>query len=62
MAIKTSTGLRNQMLDTNPLKTVFNLGFLKIYDSSVHCVCELYRHRHHIRVDRIRGYDRQELR
>jgi hypothetical protein len=35
MAIKTSTGLRNQMLDTNPLKTVFNLGFLKIYAGAV---------------------------
>jgi UDP-N-acetylglucosamine enolpyruvyl transferase len=35
MAIKTSTGLRNQMLDTNPLKTVFNLGFLKIYAGTV---------------------------
>lgn len=31
MAIKASTGLRNKLLDTNPLKTIFNLGFIKIY-------------------------------
>lgn len=31
MALKTSTGLRNKMLDANPLKTIFALGFIKIY-------------------------------
>lgn len=31
MAIKCSTGLRNKLLDTNPFKTIFNLGFLLIY-------------------------------
>lgn len=31
MTIKASTGLRNKLLDTNPLKTIFNLGFLNIY-------------------------------
>lgn len=31
MTLKTSTGLRNKLLDTNPLRTVLNLGFIKIY-------------------------------
>ena len=31
MAQKMSTGLCNKLLDTNPLKTLFNLCFLKIY-------------------------------
>ncbi len=35
MAQKMSTGLCNKLLDTNPLKTIFNLGFLKIYGGSV---------------------------
>ena len=33
--IKASTGLRNKLLDTNPLKTLFNLGFIKIYSGTV---------------------------
>jgi UDP-N-acetylglucosamine enolpyruvyl transferase len=35
MAIKTSTGLRNALLDTGSLKSTFNLGFLKIYAGTV---------------------------
>ena len=35
MAIKTSTGLRNKMLDTGSLRTVMNLGFIKIYSGAV---------------------------
>jgi hypothetical protein len=35
MTMKCSTGLRNQMLDTNPFRTIFNLGFIKIYDGPV---------------------------
>jgi hypothetical protein len=35
MALKASTALRNKLLDTNPFKTIFNLGFLKIYDGPV---------------------------
>jgi hypothetical protein len=35
MALKASTGLRNKLLDTNPLKTIFNLGFLNIYSGPV---------------------------
>jgi hypothetical protein len=34
MTIKASTGLRNKLLDTNPLKTIFNLGFIKIYNGT----------------------------
>lgn len=34
MALKLSTGLRNQLLDTNPLKTILNLGFISIYSNS----------------------------
>jgi len=30
-----STGLRNKMLDTNPLKTIFAAGFIKIYGGAV---------------------------
>lgn len=32
MALNVSTGMRNQLLITNPLTTVLNLGFIKIYD------------------------------
>jgi len=35
MALKTSTGLRTKMLDTNSLKTLFALGFIKIYSGAV---------------------------
>lgn len=35
MALKASTGLRNKLLDTNPLRTIFNLGFLNIYAGPV---------------------------
>lgn len=34
MAFKTSTGLRNKMLDTSPLRTVLDLGFLNIYSGT----------------------------
>lgn len=34
MAIKTSTGMRNKMLDANPFKTIMNLSFIKIYTGS----------------------------
>lgn len=34
MSLKASTGLRNKVLDTSPLKTVLNLGFIKIYDGT----------------------------
>lgn len=34
MALKMSTGLCNKLHDTNPTKTLFNLGFLKIYAGS----------------------------
>lgn len=34
MTIKTSTGLRNKMLDTNPLRTILNLGFINIYSGT----------------------------
>ena len=35
MTIKASTGLRNQVLDTAPLRTVLSLGFIKIYAGAV---------------------------
>jgi hypothetical protein len=35
MTLKASTALRNKLLDTNPFKTIFNLGFLKLYDGPV---------------------------
>lgn len=35
MAIKISTGLRNGMLGTNPLKTILASGFVKIYSGPV---------------------------
>ncbi len=35
MALKLSTGLRNKLLDTNPLRTIFNLGFLELYSGTV---------------------------
>jgi len=34
MTIKLSTGLRDDLLDTGSLKSIFNLGFLKIYSGS----------------------------
>lgn len=34
MAMKLSTGLRNQLLDTAALRTIFNLGFIKIYNGT----------------------------
>jgi len=34
MALKTSTGLRNYMLDTGPARTTLNLGFINIYDGT----------------------------
>lgn len=34
MALQLSTGLRNKILDTSPLRTVLNLGFLSIYSNS----------------------------
>lgn len=35
MALQQSTGLRSQLLDTAPFRTIFNLGFLKLYAGSV---------------------------
>ena len=35
MALKLSTGLRNKMLDTSSLRTIFNLGFLEIWAGTV---------------------------
>lgn len=35
MTIKTSTGLRNKLLDTGSFKSVMALGFLKIYSGAV---------------------------
>lgn len=35
MALQASTGLRNKLLDTNSLRSIFNLGFLEIYGGSV---------------------------
>lgn len=35
MALKTSTGLRNKLLDSAPLRTALDLGFLKIYSGTV---------------------------
>lgn len=34
MALKMSTGLCNKLHDTNPTKTIFNLGFIKAYSGS----------------------------
>lgn len=34
MAIKFSTGARNKMLDTGSLKSIFALGFIKVYSGS----------------------------
>lgn len=31
MALQLSTGLRNQLLDTNPFRTIFNLGQINLY-------------------------------
>lgn len=33
--MKASTGLRNKLLDTGSLKSIFNLGFIKIYSGTV---------------------------
>lgn len=35
MSVKASTGLRNKLLDTSPLKTIFNLGYLLLYAGPV---------------------------
>lgn len=35
MTLKVSTGLRNKLMDTNPLKTIFAAGFIKIYGGTV---------------------------
>lgn len=35
MALKTSTGLRNQLLDTASLRDILDLGFIKIYAGTV---------------------------
>ena len=35
MAERMSTGLCNQLLDTAPLKDIFDLGFIKIYSGTV---------------------------
>lgn len=35
MTLKTSTGLRNKILDTAPLRTVLGLGFINIYSGPV---------------------------
>jgi hypothetical protein len=35
MTLKASTGLRNYMLDTGPMKTALALGFIKIYSGTV---------------------------
>jgi hypothetical protein len=35
MALKLSTGLRNKLLDTSALRTIFNLGFIKVYAGTV---------------------------
>lgn len=34
MTTKTSTGLDDKLLDTNPFKTIMNLGFINIYADS----------------------------
>jgi len=34
MALKTSTGIRNYMLDTGPVRDALNLGFINIYDGT----------------------------
>lgn len=31
---KFSTGLRNKLLDTNPFKTIFNLGFVEVWSGT----------------------------
>lgn len=35
MTIRASTGLRNRLLDTGALKSIFNLGFLNLYSGPV---------------------------
>jgi hypothetical protein len=35
MTLYVSTGLRNKLLDTGSLKSIFNLGFIKIYAGTV---------------------------
>lgn len=32
--LKASTGLRNQLMDTGPLRTLLNLGFIKLYSGA----------------------------
>lgn len=34
MTLKASTGLRNKVLDTSPLRTALNLGFIKVYSGT----------------------------
>ena len=34
MPLKSSTGLRNQMLDTAPLRTILNLGVVNVYSGT----------------------------
>ena len=34
-SLRVSTALRNKLLDTSPFRTIFNLGFLKIYAGPV---------------------------
>lgn len=34
MGLQLSTGLRTQLLDTNPFRTIFNLGFVKVYSGT----------------------------
>src|SRR4051812_36438234 len=34
MTIKASTGLRNKLLDTGSLRSIFNLGFIKVYNGT----------------------------
>jgi hypothetical protein len=35
MSLKASTGLRSQLLDTAPFRTIFNLSYLRLYDGPV---------------------------
>jgi len=35
MALQLSTGLRNKLLDTAAFRTIFNLGFVKLYSGTV---------------------------
>jgi len=35
MTLRASTALRNKLLDTSPFRTIFNLGFIRVYDGPV---------------------------